>query len=665
MRIHTGNGASERFFRQMMDALPLAVLATDGQGRLTYFNAAAEKLSGRRLQIGTQRWCSSWKLYRCDGTPLPESECPLAAALRTGRTGKTTEIMAERPDGSRFRFTPHPGILRNVKGRITGAINVLTNITEQRAARDESAERFRANFEAAPDCVNVAAPDGTLLLQMNLAGLSMADAAVTGGSGARKRAEADSQLLRAIVDCSADAIVSKDLGGMITSWNTGAEHLFGYTAAEVLGRPITILTVPDRMEEEAGILARLKRGERIDHFETIRRTKNGRLVDISLTVSPVKDASGTVVGASSICRDITGRKRAEAALLASEERFRQLADSLPQIVWTARVDGRLDYCNERWYEFTGFERGTTGDVSWEPILHPDDMERSHEAWNKASASGEPYEIEYRFWDRWQHRWRWFMARAVPVRDAEANLKWFGTCTDIDEQKHSEDELRRANEDLEQFAFSASHDLREPLRSVKIYAELLTRRYGNQLDGDALKYLGFLRSAATRLDMLVHDLVAYTEVTQIEPPPEIADANAALSAALASLSSLISGSGAEVAAAPLPCLHVHPTHLQQIFQNLIGNAIKYRKPGEPPRVRINAKRQSGQWVFSVSDNGIGIQPEYKEKIFGLFKRLHTSEHYPGTGIGLAICKRIVDRYHGRIWVDSEPGEGTSFHFALPA
>jgi light-regulated signal transduction histidine kinase (bacteriophytochrome) len=236
--------------------------------------------------------------------------------------------------------------------------------------------------------------------------------------------------------------------------------------------------------------------------------------------------------------------------------------------------------------------------------------------------------------------------------------------DITERVRVQEEIRRANEDLEQFAFSASHDLQEPLRSVKIYSELLTNSYGSGLDSQALEFLGYLRSGASRMETLVRDLLAYTQVIKFDKPTEIAEAGEALEASLANLSSMVSETGAQITADPLPAVRVHATHLQQLFQNLIGNALKYRNSSRPPVVHITAEHQNGRCQFAVSDNGIGIDPAYKETIFGLFKRLHTSDEYSGTGIGLAICQRIVDRYHGRIWVESEPGTGSTFRFTLP-
>jgi PAS domain S-box-containing protein len=494
---------------------------------------------------------------------------------------------------------------------------------------------------------------------------SVVQVALTQDLTERERAERAALLLSAIVDSSDDAIISKDLRGIITSWNKSAERVFGYTAEEAVGKPITILIPVDRLDEETAILDRLRRGERVDHFETIRRRKDGFLLNISLTISPIRNAQGTIIGASKIARDITDSKRIESALRESERRFRQLADSMPQMVWTADPEGRLDYHNERWYEFTGFGHDIPGLSSWDSITHPDDLKRCQEDWSRCIGSGEPYAIECRFWDLRESVWRWFMVRALPVRDEHGNVvKWFGTCTDIDAQKNVEDELRRANLDLQQFAFSASHDLQEPMRNVKIYTELLASRYRQKLDGQALQFCDFVRAGATRMELLLRDLLAYTQVTNVMAPEETVDANEPLQETLANLAGAISESGAQITAGPLPSVRVQGPHLKQLFQNLIGNAIKYCAPGTSPVIHVSAEQKGDMWMFSVTDNGIGIDPEYKEQIFGLFKRLHTADEYSGTGIGLAICQRLVERYKGRIWVQSKPGQGSTFAFTLP-
>jgi PAS domain S-box-containing protein len=258
------------YFRKALDVLPAAVYATDARGRIIYFNEAAAELFGCRPEIGQTEWCGFWKLYWPDGTFLPHSECPMAMAIKENRPIRGTEAVAERPDGSRVPVVPFPTPLHDEQGRLIGAVNLVIDISD------------------------------------------------------RKRAEQHVQRIASIVDSSEDAIIDKDLNGTILSWNRGAERLFGYSAEEALGQSITVLVPEDRLDEDSGNLDRLRRGERVDHYDTIRQRKDGSLVDISLAVSPVKDAAGRVVGASKIARDITERKRAQAQnnLVLSEMRHR-------------------------------------------------------------------------------------------------------------------------------------------------------------------------------------------------------------------------------------------------------------------------------------------------------------------------------------------------------
>lgn len=481
----------------------------------------------------------------------------------------------------------------------------------------------------------------------------------------RKAAERAKNLLGAIVDSTDDAISSQDLNGIVTSWNKGAEHLMGYTSEEMIGTSVMRLVPEEHRDEAIDIMERVRRGESIDLYETVRRHKDGRMIDVSVMISPMRNSQGEIVGASRIARDITERRNAQRALQDSEARFRQLANSMPQMVFSTSADGFTDYYNQRWYEFTGDDRNVFGPISWEPLVHPDDLPVLHQGWMDAFRRGETFKYQLRLRDRKENRWRWFMGAAVPARDEHGNVvRWYGSTTDIDEQKRREEELRRANQDLEQFAFSASHDLQEPLRTIMIYSELLMFRHGDRFEGESREFLEFLRNAASRMELLVRDLLAYTQVSRIEAPHERTDAGEALAAALENLQGTVEEGGAQVSAGPLPSLPVDSTHLRQLFQNLVGNAVKYRSPHRIPEVRIEAQRRNESWVFSVKDNGIGISPEYKEHIFGLFKRLHSGAEYSGTGIGLAICQRIVERYNGRIWVESEPGEGSTFYFSLP-
>ncbi|HTX36873.1 MAG TPA: ATP-binding protein [Bryobacteraceae bacterium] len=360
-----------------------------------------------------------------------------------------------------------------------------------------------------------------------------------------RRAERNASLLASIVESSDDAIVSKNLEGIIMSWNQGAERLFGYTAAEVVGKSINILIPPDHIEEEPGILARIRRGERVDHFETIRVRKDGSRLHVSLTISPVKDAQGRVVGASKIARDITGRVRQEKAL---------------QITNAA--------------------------------------------------------------------------------------------------------LRQANSDLQLFAYSASHDLQEPLRMIRVYSELLQRKFGGQLGEAGDEFIRHTVEGATRMDNLLQGLRTYMQVSATyDPPLEETDAGEVLNKTLLNLQAAIDESGASISVTALPRVRMPEFQMEQLFQNLIGNAIHYSNG--VPCIKIAATLQDRDWLFSIEDNGIGIDPEFKEQIFGAFKRLHTHSQYSGTGMGLAICQRIVERAGGRIWVESELGKGSTFYFTIPA
>lgn len=347
-----------------------------------------------------------------------------------------------------------------------------------------------------------------------------------------------------------------------------------------------------------------------------------------------------------------------------EAQFRHLAEALPTLCWMAYGDGHIFWYNSRWYEYTGTTFEQMKGWGWESVHDPEVLPEVIERWTASLRTGENFEMVFPL-RRADGTFRPFLTRIVPVRDDDGRIvRWFGTNTDITKQKAIEKELRSANADLEQFAYSASHDLQEPVRTVRAFSQLLAASARDKLDIESLEYLDNVISGAARMETLLRDLLMYARTTRLEKPAKPTDANDAIQDALASLKGAIAETGAIIHFEPLPCLDVHPIQLEQLFQNLIGNAIKYRRPGVTPAVNITSKKLNAQWLFSISDNGIGIEPQYKERIFGLFKRLHTNDSYSGTGIGLALCHRIVERYNGRIWVESKPGEGSTFYFTLP-
>lgn len=558
------------------------------------------------------------------------------------------------------------------------------------------------------------------------------------------------------------------------------------------------------------------------------------------------------------------QQRSAEALRASEERYRTLAEALPQLVWTSLPDGTCDYLSSQWVAYTGIPAADQLGFRWlDLVMHPDDRERTYQAWMAAVADQAPYDLEYRL-RRHDGVYRWFRTRGTPLRDAQGNIrKWFGTCTDVEEPRQasaerqvllarerearktaellnqigpllaaeldtqqlaqkvtdlatqltgaqfgalfhnvlneqgesytlytlsgapreafanfplprntqvfgptfrgegtvrsaditqdprygknepyrgmpeghlpvrsylavpvvsrsgevlgglffghaemsvfteqhaqlaegiaaqaaialdnarlfaeaqrardalerSNAELRRANEDLNQFAYSASHDLKEPLRMVAIYSQMLQRKYGPALDEQAAQYLGYAIQGARQMELLIRDLLAYTQAVEAGGP-EISPVNASavFQQSVENLKSAVEETNATLQSEPLPVLLIRETHLLQLFQNLIGNALKYRSPARPC-VHVSVERQGEMWKICVRDNGIGIDPAYSQQVFGLFKRLHGgSSGYEGTGIGLAICQKIVERYGGRIWVESEgAGRGSTFCFTVP-
>ena len=379
-------------------------------------------------------------------------------------------------------------------------------------------------------------------------------------------------------------------------------------------------------------------------------------------IDPFYDVDGKLLGVTTSSYDITERKRVENALQQSQENFAKAFSSNPAaLAITRNSDGKFIIVNDSYTSIMGYsESEIIGRNVTELSIYIDPNERGQLLRTLAEEGRVVnYELTVLTKNRTQHV---LLVSMEPILyDMESCI--LSTFIDITERKLIEEELRRSNAELEQFAYIASHDLQEPLRALSGMVQLLQKRYQGQLDERADEYIRHAVDAASRMQSLIQALLSYSRAQRNNQPIELVDAGACLQIALKNLDASVQESHAVITADALPHVHANPAQLIQLFQNLIGNGIKFRGD-EEPQIHISVTELKDAWQFSIRDNGIGIEPQYFERIFMIFQRLHTQREYSGTGIGLALCKKIIDRYGGRIWVESEPHRGSIFHFTLP-
>ncbi len=369
-------------------------------------------------------------------------------------------------------------------------------------------------------------------------------------------------------------------------------------------------------------------------------------------------------------------RRAEAvaaALRESEERFRLLFQQAAVGIRRVDLQERLLEVNDKVCEILGYTREELLSRSLKDFTYPEDLPRERlQIARLLSREISSYTLEKRCL-RKDGRVIWVRVTGSLPSASDMPTEWhISVIEDITHDKQAEaalkrtaEELARSNQDLEQFAYVASHDLQEPLRMVAGYLQLLSERYQGKLDAKADKYIAYAVDGAARMSTLIRDLLAYSCVSTRAEEPSPTSSQEALDFALKNLGSAIGESGAAVTHDPLPVVRADKTQLTQVFQNVLGNALKFRDPGRPPRIHVAVRQEQGKWLFSVADNGVGFEQQYEEKMFVIFQRLHGRGTYPGTGIGLAICRRIIERHGGRIWARGEPGKGSTFFFTLPS
>lgn len=429
------------------------------------------------------------------------------------------------------------------------------------------------------------------------------------------------------------------------------------------------------------------------------RKKDGTYASVVDKGSVINDENGLPYHMVGAVQDVSQIEAAEANLQVKNnelgvliDEFRFVSDFIPQMVWATLPDGNHIFYNKQWYDFTGLDYNRSANEGWSKVVHPDDQERALAVWRASLTTGQPYEIEYRF-RRFDGVYRWFLGRALPMFNEDGQIvKWFGTCTDVHDQKQmsalleqkvaertvalkqAAEELEASNAELVQFASVASHDLKEPLRKIHIYGSLLRDKYLADAPPATIDCANKILVSSARMTRLINDLLAYSRFS-ISSFFETVSLNDVLGEVVSDLEMTIKEKEAIIECDPLPVIHAVPGQIRQLFQNLLSNSLKFSRPGIPPLIKIKTatdfaefplgKNEDKGWLrFSISDNGIGFQQDYSEKIFTIFQRLHSREKYEGTGIGLAIVKKIVEKHNGSVSVRSIPGEGTSFFISLP-
>jgi PAS domain S-box-containing protein len=618
---------SEERFRAVVDSANEGMLIYDRALNIIAGNRAGERIIGVPLAqlIGKPGFTSLLPCVRADGTPLPEAERPTRATVRSGQAQTDLRIGIQRAGGAVTWLSVNTAFLRRVDDTdYYGLVSTITDVTEQTnaAARlKESEARFRRTFE--------------------LAGSGMAHIGM------------DRRFIRV---------------------NRRLCDILGYHEEEMLKLTGRQISHPDDLDIINEQRPALHAGE-ISAVRLEKRylRKDGAVVWVKFSMTVERDADGKPLYEIAVYDDITVQRDTEARLKESEARFRQTFE-LAASGMCHVVDGRFVRVNRSLCEILGYREKELLGRHVKDVSHPEDRDVTDADLARIRAG----ELDQaRFEKRYLRRDGsvvWCDLAIALVRDVFGMpLYEIAVFEDITERKKSEaalqaahEELKRSNAELEQFAYVASHDLQEPLRMVASYTQLLGRRYQAKLDQDAREFMSYIVDGATRMKQLIEDLLAYSRVGTKGQEFKPVALEAPLRRALFNLRAGIEEAGAAVTYDPLPTVHGDEVQLGQLLQNLVGNALKFRS-NSVPRIHLGVTEKDTEYQIEVRDNGIGIEPQYFERIFMVFQRLHNKGEYPGTGIGLAICKKVVERHGGRIWVESRaaqgPNAGSSFYFTL--
>ena len=619
---------SEERWRATIDSANEGMLVYDRSHAIVAANRAAERilqLPASEL-IGKLGFTSVLPCIREDGAPLDPEERPTRVTVRTGKpqTGRIVGIKRNKggASGSVTWLSVNTGFLRRPdETDYYGLVSTVTDITAQHDAEarlKESEARFRRTFE--------------------LAGSGMAHIGM------------DRRFIRV---------------------NRRLCEILGYPEEELLQLTGRQISHPDDLDIINEQRPRLYSGE-VDRVQLEKRyvRKNGTVVWVQFTMTVERDAQGKPLYEIAVYEDITAQLDTQLRLRESEARFRQTFE-LAASGMCHVIDGRFVRVNKSLCQILGYSERELLGKHVKEVSHPEDRDvtdAGRARIRKGEIDSARFEKRY---IRADGTVVWCRVSIALVRDVFGMPQYeVAIFDDITDRKQAEEslsaaheELKRSNAELEQFAYVASHDLQEPLRMVASYTQLLGRRYESKLDGDAREFMAYIIDGASRMKQLIEDLLAYSRVGTKGAAFAPVSSESALRRALYNLRAGIEEAGAVVTHDPMPTVAADEVQLGQLFQNLIGNALKFRS-SSVPRIHVGVSEKADEWQFEVRDNGIGIEPQYYPRIFMVFQRLHNKGEYPGTGIGLAICKKVVERHGGRIWVESRPDDGSSFYFTLP-
>lgn len=645
-------------FKQLVTGSPVAIYTCDRDGYVTFYNAAATRLWGRSPEIGVDLWCGSWKIYYPDGRPMPLDQCPMALTLKENLLFNGEEIVIERPDHTFLNLLVFPRPLLNDNGELIGAYNTLVDISNQKTGEEKQA------------------------------------------------------ILSAIVESSDDAIISKNLNGIITSWNAGASKIFGYTEDEIIGKHISTL-IPEKLQaEEEIIISNIKSGRKIDHFQTIRLHKSGRAIAISLTVSPVKDSRGVITGASKIARDITERLLAEKTIketaarleilnsigkaisekLDLQEILQKVTDATTNITGAAfgaffynTVDDQgeafmlfaLTGASREEFEKFGMPRNTElfqPTFNGEGVVRVDDISKDPRYEKNAPHNGMPDDhlpvISY---------------LAVPVISTSGQViggLFFGHPEPgVFKAEHEDmvvsiasqaavaldnsilfEEVKALSAKKDEFIALASHELKTPLTTIKGYLQVIAR---NERDNVSKLFVGKAMLQVEKLDALVNDLlnVSKIEAGKLQFHMEVFDIRATVLDVVETFqyNNTSHRMICDIQDEPL-LVYADKQRIEQAIINIITNAIKYSPTADAVYISLG-KTDSGVTV-RVRDEGIGLTEQQKKQVFSRFFRADGLQNISGLGLGLYLTKEIIDRHNGTIGVKSTIGVGSEFYFTIP-